>query len=149
MTTDDREKEPAFKVVDRRRFTDAGDEASRDAPLEEETRVREIPAQNATNNDSDEKVGRPKLSFSLFVQSLAHQTMMGLGMVPWPDSGLVRMELGLAKETIDILQILKEKTVNNLSKDEERMLDNLLYQLKLAYVEIVKKPPSGNASIIS
>jgi len=84
------------------------------------------------------------MSFSLFAQYFANQAMMALGMIPWPDSGLVRVELMLAKETIDILHMLKEKTSGNLDKDETRLIETLVYQLKLAYVEIAKKSPDNS-----
>jgi len=146
MKKDMEEKDPAFKVVDRRRFTETGDS------VETASREKEKPKTTKAEKPkevAEESFVRPPVTFSLFIQSLAHQTMMALGMVPWPDSGLVRLELDLAKETIDILHILKEKTANNLSKDEEHLLENLVYQLKMAYVEIAKKPQSGAKTIIS
>ncbi len=145
MTKDFEEKDPAFKVVDRRRFTETGDSQENAVAEEKVSTFEDVEKSPKASEGTHE---RPALTFSLFVQSLAHQTMMALGMVPWPDSGLVRLELGLAKETIDILQILKEKTANNLTKDEERLLENLVYQLKMAYVEIAKKPEGGAGPII-
>lgn len=91
---------------------------------------------------------RPEMSFSLFVQSLAHQAMMGLGIAPWPDSGLVKQELMLAKETIDVIAILKDKSKGNLTGDEQAMIDSMLYQLQVAYVEISKAPAGNNSPII-
>jgi hypothetical protein len=136
------EQEPAFKVVDKRRFTEEGD-ARADVPQED------VPAQSKPNFTPDQaKQERPAMSFSLFVQSLAHQTMMGLGLVAWPDSGLVRTELELARQSIDILLILKEKTQGNLSAEEHSLLDGMLYQLQLAYVEIAKMPPQSPGPII-
>lgn len=135
------EQEPAFKVVDKRRFTEEGGE--RDGASEH----REVPpAQEKTEQDLSEK-DLPRMDFSLFIQSLAHQAMMGLGLVPWPDSGLIKVELPLAQQSIDILAIMKDKTKGNLSADEQHMLDSLLYQLQVAYVEVAKLPPTGSSII--
>lgn len=138
MTAREEEKS-SFKVVDRRSIVEeddgccGGHHHHHDAPTETE--------------HSHAPKGRPVMSFALFIQSLAHQAMMGLGIVPWPDSGLVKIELDLAKETIDILAIMKDKTKNNLSAEEQTMLDSLLYQLQIAFVEIAKNP-SANSPII-
>lgn len=134
MTKENEEKEPRFKVVDRRRFTESGDEALENTPAEEERSTSK-----ADFKINEEKT-RPQITFSLFVQSLAHQSMMALGIAPWPDSGLIRQDLIVAKETIDILQILKDKTVGNLSAEEAHLMENLVYQLKVAFVEIAKRP---------
>jgi hypothetical protein len=143
------EKEPAFKVVDRRRFTEQGEEKfSSDETIEPKEEKTLPPPVDAYEAKHEDKNPRPPMSFTLFIQYLANQTMMALGMIPWPDSGLVRTELMLAKETIDILHMLKEKTANNLSKDEDRLLETLVYQLKLAYIEVAKKPPEDPQTII-
>lgn len=139
------EKEPAFKVVDRRRFTEHGEE---NLTVDEKPKEEKALPVDTAKVKPDENINRPPMSFTLFIQYLANQAMMALGMIPWPDSGLLRTELMLAKETIDILHMLKEKTANNLSKDEDRLLETLVYQLKLAYIEIAKKTPEDPPSII-
>lgn len=144
MSHNPEEKEPAFKVVDKRRFTEEGAERS----VEQQEQVAEPRAQVAESSLNDAPKHKPVMSFTLFVQSLVHQTMMGLGLVPWPDSGLVKQELELAQQTIDILLILKEKTAGNLSKEEQGLLDGILYQLQVAFVEIAKTPPVNPGSVI-
>lgn len=135
------EQEPSFKVVDKRRFTEEGDERG------SVSEHHEVPSPKAhvEANPSDKDL--PRMNFSLFVQSLAHQAMMGLGLVPWPDSGLIKVELPLAQQSIDILAILKDKTKGNLSSEEQHMVDSLLYQLQVAYVEVAKLPPNGSSII--
>lgn len=144
MTPKDEER-PSFKVVDRRSSMEdeeegccGGHDHHHDAPSMKDA---------SANEQGPSMKNRPAISFSLFVQSLAHQAMMGLGIVPWPDSGLVKVELDLAKETIDIVVMLREKTKNNLSADEQAMIDSLLYQLQVAFVEIAKGP-QGHSPII-
>jgi hypothetical protein len=139
MTKEDQDQGPKFKVVDRRGVTDEGTEVAGKGSQNTEPKK---PLESA------EPKTRPPVSFLLFVQSLAHQAMMALGMVPWPDSGLIKVELTLAKETIDILQMLKEKTLGNLSQEETVLLDSLLYQLKIAFVELSKNPQGPTSSFI-
>jgi hypothetical protein len=144
MRDEKEDKAPAFKVVDKRGMAndDGGCCGGHQAHQHKEPQEKKPETPKA----SSDRV-RPPMSFSLFVQSLAHQTMMGLGLVPWPDSGLVRLELEMAKETIDLLQILKDKSKGNLTLEEQTMMDSLLYQLQLAFVEISKKgsgiPPAS------
>lgn len=127
MAIDEKDEKPSFKVVDRR--ASVGEET---APKEEPKRQESVPLKE-----------RPPLSFSLFIQSLAHQAMVGLGIAPWPDSGLLRAEPNLAKEMIDILIILQKKTAGNLDKEEQVLLDTMVYQLQVAFVEITNKPQDG------
>lgn len=144
MSHGSEEKESAFKVVDKRRFTEEGAERC----VEHEEQAVD-PRPNVTESfHNDAPKHKPVMSFTLFVQSLVHQAMMGLGLVPWPDSGLVKQELELAQQTIDILVILKEKTAGNLTKEEQGLLDGILYQLQVAFVEIAKMPPANPGSVI-
>lgn len=134
------EQEPAFKVVDRRRFDEDGREkecCDHDHAHEHTHGPEAKPEAKKEPKASETRAPLP-MSFSLFIQTLAHQAMMGLGLVPWPDSGLVKQDKTLAKETIDLLQMLKSKTQNNLDKEEQELIEGMLYQLQVAYVEIFK-----------
>lgn len=139
------EKEPAFKVVDKRRFDDEGQERPEafvpESPKSEAPKPPEVKTPQANEQQTHE---RP-VDFSMFVQTLAHQAMMGLGIVPWPDSKIIKQDLNLARETIDLLDILKNKTAGNLDKDEEALLTGLLYQLRVAFVEISQEPQGGKS----
>lgn len=134
MKNHEQENKPSFKVVDRRGLLEEDEGGCCGGHDHGHHHHAEAEA------SSHDEQARPPMSFSLFVQTLAHQTMMGLGLVPWPDSGLVKIELELAKETIDILQILKEKTTGNLTSEEQLMVDSLVFQLQMAFTEIAKKP---------
>jgi hypothetical protein len=79
----------------------------------------------------------PAIDFSTFVVSLSHSALVHLGDAPSPD-GEGERDLALAKQTIDLLGILQEKTRNNLSGEEERLLDQVLYDLRVRFVEISK-----------
>jgi hypothetical protein len=84
----------------------------------------------------------PSIDFSTFVLSLSHSALMHLGEAPHPDSpegaGAVEQNLPLARQTIDLIALLEEKTKGNLSGDEERLLHQVLFDLRMRFVELSK-----------
>jgi hypothetical protein len=60
--------------------------------------------------------------------------MFHLGEIPHPVSGERKKDLPLAKHTIDTLAMLKEKTAGNLTEEEQRLLDGMLYDLRMAFI---------------
>jgi len=82
----------------------------------------------------DEKKSSPTIDFYTFCLSLGSSAFVHLGDAPHPDSGEADANLVLAKQTIDILGMLQEKTKGNLTGEEARFLDNLLLDLRLRYV---------------
>ncbi len=77
----------------------------------------------------------PKIDFSTFVLSINSSALVQLGLIEDPGGGQKTKNLPLAKQTIDILAMLEEKTRGNLTGDEENILKNLLYELRLLYVK--------------
>jgi hypothetical protein len=77
----------------------------------------------------------PGVDFSTFVLSLSHSVLMHLGQAPHPETGSLEKTLPLARQTIDLLAMLEEKTKGNLSGDEERLLAQILFDLRIRYVE--------------
>lgn len=80
----------------------------------------------------------PVLDFNTFIQSLAHAALMHLGDAPHPESQAVERNLPLAKQTIDLIGMLEEKTRGNLVGEEERLLEHILFDLRMRYVELTK-----------
>ena len=76
----------------------------------------------------------PKVDFSTFVLSMASSALVHLGEVPNPETGQTVDMPELAKHTIDVLDMLHDKTANGLQDDEKRLLEGLLYELKMKYV---------------
>jgi hypothetical protein len=82
----------------------------------------------------------PAVDFSTFVLSLAHSTLVHLGEAPDPASGKPALQnLPMAHQTIDLIALLAEKTRGNLTGEEERLIEQLLYDLRLRYVEVSNK----------
>jgi len=84
---------------------------------------------------ADDKIFMPEINFATFVVSLNSSALMALGLVEDPISKQKTKNLELAKQTIDILGMLKEKTKGNLTSDEENMLRSVLYDLRMLYVK--------------
>lgn len=80
----------------------------------------------------------PAVDFATFVLSLNHSALMHLGVAPDPATGTSEVSLPLARQTIDLVALLQEKTRGNLTGEEERILEQILYELRLRYVETAK-----------
>jgi hypothetical protein len=81
----------------------------------------------------------PAIDFVTFVLSLNHSALVYLGAVPDPSAAGAAENAPMAKQTIDLLSVLQEKTRGNLTGEEERLLDQVLYELRLRYLEMVKR----------
>ncbi len=76
----------------------------------------------------------PPIDFSSIVILLYFPALIQLGLMEDPATGQSRENLGLAKRNIDLLDLLRDRTKGNLEADEEKFLDGVLDQLKLAYL---------------
>jgi hypothetical protein len=81
----------------------------------------------------------PKVDFATFILSLSHSALMHMGDAPHPETGGVQKNLLLARQTIDLIGMLEEKTKGNLTGDEERLIAQILFDLRMRYVETSKK----------
>jgi hypothetical protein len=80
----------------------------------------------------------PTVDFTTFILSLSHSALMHLGEAPNPESDSVVRNLPLARQTIDLIALLEEKTKGNLTGEEERLVGQILYDLRMRYVESSK-----------
>ncbi len=89
---------------------------------------------------TDEK--KPTIDFYTFVLSLASSAFVHLGDAPHPETGqAIPPDLPLAKQTIDLLDMLREKTRGNLTDEEHKFLENILMDLRLRYVSKASGKP--------
>lgn len=86
---------------------------------------------------SDQKI--PKLDFTTFVLSVSSAAFMGLGLTPRPGSKESKIDLELARHNIDLLELISQKTKGNLSADESKLLESLLYETRMRFVDVQKK----------
>lgn len=89
---------------------------------------------NASQAAHDDNTHMPQVTFSTFILSLASSALMELGEVPDPNTGQVTENLVMARHTIDVLTMLQEKTKSCLDAEERRLLDGLLYEVRMKYV---------------
>ena len=74
------------------------------------------------------------IDFSTFILSLSSSAAVHLGLVPHPEGLSQSKNFPMAKQTIDILSLLQEKTKGNLNGEEERLIEEVLYNLRMAFV---------------
>lgn len=83
--------------------------------------------------------GRRSIDFTTFVLSVSSAAFMGLGLTPKPGADKAEVDLELARQNIDLLELMKEKTRNNLEVNEEKLLDSLLFETRMRFVEVQKQ----------
>jgi hypothetical protein len=88
-----------------------------------------------------------KIDFSTFMMSLASSAYCSMGLIPNPISNKVEKNLNVAKQQIDLIEMMKEKTKGNLDKQEEQVLESVLYQLHLSYVKASEEKADDKAEI--
>jgi len=74
-------------------------------------------------------------SFSILAMSIASSAVMSMGLAPDPNGGKVSKDKNMARFNIDLLIMLQEKTKNNLTKDEQNFLENIISDLQIKFVQ--------------
>jgi hypothetical protein len=132
------EPEDKGYTVEDRRFLHKNEEEK--AKIKEEEAARResaATAEKAFKESTRETAGEmpmPEITFASFLISLSSSAFIHLGDIPDPVTGETKKDLPLAKQTIDLLGVLREKTRNNLQEDEEKLFDHLLYDLRMRFV---------------
>jgi hypothetical protein len=135
------EKEKGFTVQDRRRFSTEG-EAKADQPEEKSSpqAAAEANPASATQPSARERLPtEPEVTFTTFMVGLSTQALAALGEIPDPTSGERVKDLNAAEQLIDIIGILREKTHGNLDRDEDGLIEAILFDLRMKYVELAKQ----------
>jgi len=158
---DDESEEVHYKVADRRKFNADGSlregvvlEAAKvqpkaetaPSPAELKTETYEIeddlgddiPTDDAAADMEEMPGARDPASFVNFLSTLATNAAAALGAVPHPATGQRSLDLESGKYWLDILTMLRDKTKNNLHPQENRLLEGLLGDLKMQYVQLVR-----------
>jgi hypothetical protein len=120
-------------VVRDKRFS-AKKEGEEDSRIKDEEEKREEAKQeDVLGQDAP----LPEINFSSLIFSLSTSVLIQLGEIQDQNTQQPAKNLLLAKQTIDLIGMLKEKTKGNLTSDEEKLLENILYDLRLRYVKAV------------
>ncbi len=109
---------------------------SEETQVKEETaEVKAAPAKESAKPESDERLDYPPVNFANFIISLSTSALFHFGDFPEYQGGKAEKNLPAAKQTIDILDMLQEKTKGNLDANEADLIQGVLYELKLRYVK--------------
>jgi len=137
---DEKKEEKGFVVKDRRKFTESGESREGAAAEQEETaagtkdQAEEVREEKKSGEPAAEEAAFPEMNFSHFIFSLSTSALYHFGDFPDPVSKKAEKNLAAARQTIDIIAMLKEKTEGNLSPDEKDLIDSVLFELRMRYV---------------
>ena len=145
MAAEEQEGGRGFRVQDRRRFSpttgeprsvESSEQTSEPATQQEESETARLP-----HAESVRAAARPpaELAFSSFILGLSTQALMYMGEIPAAPGQPLQTDLAAAQQMIDVLVMLQQKTTGNLDAGEAAMLDNALFDLRMRYVELVRK----------
>ncbi len=129
------EEDSGFKVTDRRLFREDG-EIRQETPPPEPPKEKAEPFKVAESEPSNQEAPGTgaRIDFPSYVLSYYTQGLVLLGEVPNPYTNKKEEDLQSARHTVDILTILQEKTRGNLSKEEDELLDSVLYELRMKFM---------------
>ena len=93
----------------------------------------------AKDGEEEPKVALHAVDFSTHILSLASSALISLGKMPAPGGDEIEVDLETAKHLIDVIGMLEVKTKGNLEDGEQKLLQSLLYDLRVAYVDAQKR----------
>ncbi len=141
---EDKDRASGFKVVDRRTFATDGTRRPDVPEEEEEGRSVSAPpppssARSAQATVPAAQAAEPDEGFETLVSYLSTTAMFQLGALPGPGGERIPADMPNARRTIELLDVLQRKTRGNLTPDESRLLEDVLYELRMSYLEIEKR----------
>jgi len=136
----EKEEDKGFVVKDRRRFTEEAEEEEKKGEAQAEAapsagEQKSSRAREASTSEEQSKGPFPEVTLATFIFSLSSSALVHLGEIPEPETNKANVDLPIAKQIIDTLGMLEEKTKGNLDKDEERLLKAVLYDLRMRYIQ--------------
>lgn len=143
----DNKNEPSsFRVVDRRTFSSDGSRREPSGEPERPPEKRPEPTPAAPpETEAEEYAAEGPTGFDTLVSYLSTTAMFQMGLLPGPGGERIPVDLVNARRTIDLLEVLHEKTRGNLTPDEAKLLDDVLYEIRMSFVELqqrlTQRPP--------
>ena len=125
------EEEKGFVIKDRRSFDDKGDLKEKGAKPEAPQKEEKV----EKGKEEAERMPLPEVNFNSLIFSLSSSALLHLGEIADPHTGQKMKDLPLAKHSIDIIAMLKDKTKGNLSGEEQRFVESILTDLRWRYVK--------------
>ena len=127
------EEEKGFVIKDKRSFDEEGQ-----IKEEEKEGVKKEEKMEEPKKEEAKRTPLPEVNFNSLIFSLSSSALLHIGEISDPQSGETKKDLDLAKHSIDIIAMLKDKTKGNLTDEEQQFLDNILTDLRLRYVKASK-----------
>jgi len=122
------QEEQSFRVTDKRGFRDDGETNAPDLTADAQASSAEMPPAEP------ETPPRPPIDFPSYLLSYYTQGLVLLGEVPNPYTNKKEEDVDAARHTIDILTMLEQKTKGNLTKEEQQLLETVLYELRMKFM---------------
>ncbi|MGY8765516.1 MAG: DUF1844 domain-containing protein [Nitrospinaceae bacterium] len=123
MTEKESLESEGFVIKDKRSSQISEDDATNIDTIEEQK-----------NSSNEKEAASSQVDFPTFIMSLSSSAFYHLGDMPDPTTGKKELNLPAVQQTIDMLNMLKEKTKDNLKEDESKLLEQLIYELQVKYV---------------
>jgi hypothetical protein len=124
------DEEKGFVIKDKRSLDEKGD-------LKDRRAREEAPKKEAEQEKGPEEADRiplPEVNFNSLIFSLSSSALLHLGEIADPHTGQKKKDVPLAKHSIDIIAMLKDKTKGNLTDEEQKFLESILADLRWRYV---------------
>jgi hypothetical protein len=129
------QEEQSFRVTDKRGFREDGEQSASDSsPKAEEKAFNGEASAKEDFAPGPDPSGRPPIDFPSYILSYYTQGLVLLGEVPNPYTNKKEEDVEAARHTVDILTMLEEKTKGNLSGDEAKLLETVLYELRMKFM---------------
>ncbi|MDY0187994.1 MAG: DUF1844 domain-containing protein [Syntrophus sp. (in: bacteria)] len=135
---EEEKQEKSFVVKDKRMFNESGEQRTQEDPKPESPpKASGGPEAGPSGRQPEEEDYQPlpEITFLNFILSLSTTVLFHFGDFPDPVTREIQKNLPAAKQTIDILSLLKDKTKGNLDDHEKSLLDEILFELKMRYVK--------------
>ena len=122
-----------FVIKDKRSYDEKGE--LKEEKQDEKIEKKEEAEKERVSTDDEQRVPLPEVNFNSLIFSLSSSALLHIGEIADPHTGEKKKDLTLAKHTIDIIAMLKEKTKGNLSEEEDKFLEDILTDLRWRYVK--------------
>ena len=138
-------KDKSFIIRDKRIFDETGDvrkeedSATEAKPVATQPETEQRPPVTESPESAPDEAF-PEVNFVNFILSLSTTAMYHFGDFPDPVSQKAQRNLSAAKQTIDILGLLRSKTEGNLDENEKALMDGILFELRMRYVKEKERP---------
>ena len=126
-------EEKGFTVNDKRSFDDEGGKKETAEAKGTESQSKEEQKETETTQNPP----LPEVNFNSLIFSLSSSALLHIGEIADPQTGEKRVDLPMAKHSIDIISMLKDKSEGNLDDEEQQFIDNILTDLRMRYVKAV------------